>query len=139
MLKFGCDCSSVVVGIVVVEVAIADMTEYRRQQPAGLDVLHRLVDALRQLAADGTIGAVADAHFSVMGSTDPAAMTQLLSDRAGRKVELAVPQRGEKAELVENAARNARESLARRLAENSTQNKLLAGLAAERHGEVLRA
>ena len=56
-------------------------------------------------------------------------VTQLLSDRAGRKVELAVPLRGEKAELVENAARNARESLARKMAESSTQNKLLAGLA----------
>jgi excinuclease ABC subunit C len=56
-------------------------------------------------------------------------VVQLLSDRAGRKVELAVPQRGEKAELVENAARNARESLARRLSEGATQNKLLAGLA----------
>jgi excinuclease ABC subunit C len=49
--------------------------------------------------------------------------------RAGRKVELAVPQRGEKAELVENATRNARESLARRMAESATQNKLLHGLA----------
>ena len=56
-------------------------------------------------------------------------VTQLLSDRAARKVELAVPLRGEKAELVENAARNARESLARKMAESSTQNKLLAGLA----------
>lgn len=56
-------------------------------------------------------------------------VTQLLSDRAGRKVELAVPQRGEKAELVENAARNARESLARRMAESTTQNRLLQGLA----------
>jgi len=56
-------------------------------------------------------------------------VTQLLSDRAGRRVELAVPQRGEKAELVENAARNARESLARKMAETSTQNKLLDGLA----------
>ena len=53
----------------------------------------------------------------------------LLSERAGRKVELAVPQRGEKAELVENAIRNARESLARKMSESSTQNKLLAGLA----------
>jgi len=56
-------------------------------------------------------------------------MVELLSDRAGRKVELAVPQRGEKAELVENAARNARESLARRLSETATQSKLLAALA----------
>ena len=60
---------------------------------------------------------------------NPDLVVQLLSDRAGRKVELAVPQRGEKAELVENAARNARESLARRLSESSTQNKLLEGLA----------
>ena len=39
-----------------------------------------------------------------------------------------MPQRGEKAELVENAARNARESLARRMAESATQARLLAGL-----------
>ena len=56
-------------------------------------------------------------------------VAQALSDRAGRRVELAVPLRGEKAELVENAARNARESLARKMAESSTQHKLLAGLA----------
>jgi excinuclease ABC subunit C len=60
---------------------------------------------------------------------NPDLVAQLLSDRAGRKVELAVPQRGEKAELVENAARNARESLARRLAESVAQGRLLAGLA----------
>jgi excinuclease ABC subunit C len=56
-------------------------------------------------------------------------VTRLLSDRAGRKVDLAVPRRGEKAELVENAARNARESLARKMAEGASQNRLLAGLA----------
>lgn len=56
-------------------------------------------------------------------------MTELLSDRAGRKVEIAVPQRGEKADLVENAARNARESLARRMSESAVQSKLLEGLA----------
>ncbi len=56
-------------------------------------------------------------------------MAELLSERAGRRVEIAVPQRGEKAELVENAARNARESLARRTAESASQTRLLAGLA----------
>ena len=60
---------------------------------------------------------------------NPDLVAQALSDRAGRKVELAVPLRGEKAELVENAARNARESLARRMAEGATQNRLLQGLA----------
>jgi excinuclease ABC subunit C len=63
------------------------------------------------------------------GVENPDLVAQLLADRAGRKVELAVPQRGEKAELVENAARNARESLARKMAETSTQNRLLDGLA----------
>jgi excinuclease ABC subunit C len=60
---------------------------------------------------------------------DPDLLGELLSERAGRKVELAVPKRGEKAELVENAARNARESLGRRLAENAAQGQLLEGLA----------
>ena len=56
-------------------------------------------------------------------------MTEALSEKAGRKVELLVPQRGEKAELVSGALRNARESLARRMAESATQAKLLRGLA----------
>ncbi len=60
---------------------------------------------------------------------DPDLVAGLLAERAGRKVELAVPRRGEKAELVENAARNARESLGRKLAESTAQAKLLAGLA----------
>ena len=60
---------------------------------------------------------------------NPDLVTEALTARAGRRVELAVPQRGEKAELVENATRNARESLARRMAESTTQNKLLLGLA----------
>lgn len=56
-------------------------------------------------------------------------MVQLLSERAGRRVELAVPLRGEKAELMENAARNARESLARKQSESAAQGRLLDGLA----------
>ncbi|TDK43784.1 excinuclease ABC subunit UvrC [Antarcticimicrobium luteum] len=56
-------------------------------------------------------------------------MTQALCDKAGRRVELLVPQRGEKAELVSGALRNARESLARRMAESATQTRLLQGLA----------
>ncbi len=60
---------------------------------------------------------------------NPDLVSQLLSDRAGRKVTMGVPQRGEKAELVENAARNARESLARKMSESATQSRLLEGLA----------
>jgi excinuclease ABC subunit C len=56
-------------------------------------------------------------------------MAEALAQKGGRKVELLVPQRGEKAELVANAARNARESLARRMSESATQNKLLDGIA----------
>ncbi|WP_281709047.1 excinuclease ABC subunit UvrC [Phaeobacter italicus] len=56
-------------------------------------------------------------------------MEQALSEKAGRKVEILVPQRGEKTELVAGAVRNARESLARRMAESATQAKLLRGVA----------
>ncbi|MCU4651373.1 excinuclease ABC subunit UvrC [Roseibacterium sp. SDUM158016] len=56
-------------------------------------------------------------------------MSDALAQKLGRKVELVVPQRGEKAELVDSAMRNARESLARRMAEGQAQAKLLDGLA----------
>lgn len=63
------------------------------------------------------------------GLDDPELMAEALCEKAGRKIELAVPQRGEKAELIEGALRNARESLARRMSESATQGKLLDGLA----------
>ncbi|MFV0360252.1 excinuclease ABC subunit UvrC [Tropicimonas sp.] len=56
-------------------------------------------------------------------------MAEVLSDKAGRKVGIVVPQRGEKAELVAGALRNARESLGRRMSESAAQSRLLAGLA----------
>jgi excinuclease ABC subunit C len=56
-------------------------------------------------------------------------MADALSGKLGRKVELLVPQRGEKAELVDGALRNARESLARKMPETATQSNLLKGLA----------
>ncbi len=60
---------------------------------------------------------------------DPDLMGEILAERAGRKVEIAVPRRGEKAELVEDAARNARESLGRKMAESAAQSRLLSGIA----------
>ncbi|MCA0850156.1 excinuclease ABC subunit UvrC [Salipiger thiooxidans] len=60
---------------------------------------------------------------------NPDLMCEALSGKLGRKVEIAVPLRGEKAELIEGAARNARESLARRMSETATQAKLLRGVA----------
>ncbi|MEQ5794522.1 excinuclease ABC subunit UvrC [Paracoccus sp. NFXS7] len=60
---------------------------------------------------------------------DPDLTAEILSERARRKVEVAVPLRGEKSDLVTNALRNARESLARRMSESATQLRLLEGLA----------
>ena len=56
-------------------------------------------------------------------------MAQALTEKLGRKVVLLVPQKGEKAELIDGALRNARESLARKMSETATQGKLLKGLA----------
>ena len=56
-------------------------------------------------------------------------LAEALSSRAGRKIELATPQRGDKRKLVEHALVNAREALARKLAETSTQHRLLEGVA----------
>ncbi|WP_108485169.1 excinuclease ABC subunit UvrC [Oceaniglobus ichthyenteri] len=56
-------------------------------------------------------------------------MSEALSSKRGTKVEIAVPLRGEKQELVAGALRNARESLARKMAESATQTRLLKGLA----------
>ncbi|MDB5457303.1 MAG: excinuclease subunit, partial [Caulobacter sp.] len=57
---------------------------------------------------------------------------ELLSEafciKSGRKVEISVPKRGEKADLVGHALTNAKEALGRRMAEGSAQTKLLAGV-----------
>mgnify|MGYP000961314151 CR=1 FL=1 len=60
---------------------------------------------------------------------DPDLTAQVLSERAGRRIAIGVPQRGEKFELVTNALRNARESLARRMSESAAQTRLLEGVA----------
>ena len=63
----------------------------------------------------------------------PAASQALLAEalavRAGRRVELVCPQRGERCQLVAQASTNARLALARKLAESSAQAKLLQRLA----------
>lgn len=59
----------------------------------------------------------------------PDLLAEALCLRAGYKVEISVPQRGEKRDLVNHAMTNARETLGRRLAETSTQKKLLEDLA----------
>ena len=56
-------------------------------------------------------------------------MQNMLSEKIGRKVEILVPQKGEKHDLVLAALRNAKESLARKMSESATQQKLLRGVA----------
>ena len=56
-------------------------------------------------------------------------LEEALTAKLDRKVQILLPQRGEKLELVAGAERNARESLARRMSESATQAKLLSGLA----------
>src|SRR3954451_15232054 len=56
-------------------------------------------------------------------------LAEALSTKSGRKVEVSVPQRGEKKELVAHALVNAREALGRKLADTSSQQKLLKALA----------
>ncbi|MCS6985903.1 MAG: excinuclease ABC subunit UvrC [Sphingomonadaceae bacterium] len=60
---------------------------------------------------------------------DPDLLAEALSARAGRRVELKVPQRGRLRALVDQARRNAAEAVARRLAERGTQLALFARLA----------
>ena len=60
---------------------------------------------------------------------NPDLMTDALTGKLGRKVEILVPKRGEKAELIDGALRNARESLARKMAESASQIRLLKGVA----------
>ncbi|MFO1147298.1 MAG: excinuclease ABC subunit UvrC [Alsobacter sp.] len=59
---------------------------------------------------------------------EEALLADALALHAGHKVEVQAPRRGEKRDLVEHAATNAREALARRLADTSSQQKLLAAL-----------
>ncbi|WP_332811994.1 excinuclease ABC subunit UvrC [Sphingomonas sp.] len=56
-------------------------------------------------------------------------LCEALSERAGRKVTLKVPQRGNQAAMMRQATRNAEEELERHLAETSTQNRNLRALA----------
>jgi excinuclease ABC subunit C len=56
-------------------------------------------------------------------------LEEALSAHAGRRVEIAVPQRGEKRMLVDHALTNAREALGRKMAESSSQTRLLEGVA----------
>ncbi|HET6605887.1 MAG TPA: excinuclease ABC subunit UvrC [Rhodopila sp.] len=61
---------------------------------------------------------------------EQALIAEALSLKAGRRVEVSHPQRGEKRAVVSHAETNAREALERKLAESAGQTKLLEGVAA---------
>jgi excinuclease ABC subunit C len=56
-------------------------------------------------------------------------LAEALGTKSGRRIEIVVPRRGEKKDLIEHALANAREALGRKLAETSSQQKLLRQLA----------
>ncbi|MGA8816294.1 MAG: excinuclease ABC subunit UvrC [Xanthobacteraceae bacterium] len=60
---------------------------------------------------------------------DAELLSAALSTKSGRKIEVSLPQRGEKKDLVDHALANAREALGRKLAETSSQQNLLRQLA----------
>ncbi|GLQ16049.1 excinuclease ABC subunit UvrC [Maritalea porphyrae] len=60
---------------------------------------------------------------------EPKLLAEALAIRADRKVEVLVPQRGEKRSLVEHALNNARQALGRQLSESASQIQLLEGMA----------
>jgi excinuclease ABC subunit C len=60
---------------------------------------------------------------------DEALLAEALATKSGHKVEISLPQRGEKKDLMAHALANAREALGRKLAETSSQQKLLDQLA----------
>jgi excinuclease ABC subunit C len=55
-------------------------------------------------------------------------LANALSIKAGYRVDVSTPQRGEKKELVTHALTNAREALGRKLADTATQSRLLQGM-----------
>jgi excinuclease ABC subunit C len=57
-------------------------------------------------------------------------LRDILTARAGHRIAIGSPRRGEKKELVENALRNAREALSRKLAETASAERLLGALGA---------
>src|SRR5205807_3212144 len=60
---------------------------------------------------------------------DRALLAEALCVKSGHKVEVSLPQRGEKKDLVDHALANAREALGRKLAETQSQQRLLELLA----------
>jgi excinuclease ABC subunit C len=63
------------------------------------------------------------------GFEDRGLLAEALTTKAGRKIEVSVPARGERRDLVAHALANAKEALGRRLADTSSQERLLKSVA----------
>jgi excinuclease ABC subunit C len=93
----------------------------------------------RQLAPSAVLGAFIGQFYDnkpapplilVSSAPDEAGLiAEALTLRAGKPVKLLVPRRGAKRGIIDHALANAREALARRVAENATQRQLLEELA----------
>ena len=68
-----------------------------------------------------------------IGLEDAEVRAELLTERRGRKVEVIVPQRGDKLRLLEMAMDNARQSFSARRDNENTREKMLAELRAKLH------
>ncbi len=104
--------------------------------------VNSMIDDAAEEGGFGENGAILDAFLGQFYEDKPVPRAIFLSHdvpnrallaeafciRAGRKVEITTPQRGEKRELVHHALTNAREALGRKMAESSAQSKLLAGV-----------
>ena len=60
--------------------------------------------------------------------SEAALIIEAFSLKAGRRIEIATPRRGEKKALTDHALANAREALGRKLSESSAQTRLLTGV-----------
>jgi excinuclease ABC subunit C len=102
----------------------------------------RINTLIEEDAEFGETGAILDAFLGQFYEDKPmprlillshdvpnrALLSEAFASRLGRKVEIGVPQKGEKRDLVVHALTNARDALGRKMAEGSAQTKLLAGV-----------
>ncbi|MGH7836203.1 MAG: excinuclease ABC subunit UvrC, partial [Candidatus Binataceae bacterium] len=90
-----------------------------------------LADLLTQFYAGARF--IPDEVILPVALDDAAVRAELLSERRGRKVEVFVPQRGDKMRLLEMAMQNARQSFASRRENENTREKMLEELRAKLH------
>ncbi len=103
-----------------------------RSGAAGRRDPRRLPRAVLRRQADAAAGPKPTPRLVLLSHEveDQELLREALSARAGSRLEIIVPKRGEKRDLVAHAAKNSAEALARRLADTSSQEKLLASLGA---------